>query len=96
MQNKKRNDSSKREVIKMKRLVMVKPFILMIMLFSCESLVSPIKEMPDGYQMQKDNDLSVILQTSLSSNANQRGDQFIALLKEPIILSALLGRMGRM
>jgi len=69
----------------MQRLLMVKSFILMIMLFSCESVVSPIKEMPDGYQIQKDNDLSVILQTSLSSNTNQRGDQFIALLKEPII-----------
>lgn len=68
-----------------KHFLEFKLFILILFLFSCESLVSPVKEMPHGYQIQKGTDLSVILETPLSSNTNQRGDQFIILLKEPLL-----------
>jgi len=75
----------RKEGTRVKHFLNFKLLILILFSFSCESLVSPVKEMPNGYQIQKGTDLSVILETPLSSSTNQRGDQFIALLKEPII-----------
>ena len=75
----------RKEGTRVKHFLNFKLLILILFSFSCESVVSPIKEMPDGYQIQKGTDLSVILETPLSSNTNQRGDQFVTLLKEPML-----------
>ena len=75
----------RKEVARVKHFLKFKLFILVLFSFSCESLVSPVKEMPNGYQIQKGTNLSVVLETPLSSNTNQRGDQFVTLLKEPML-----------
>ena len=75
----------RKEGARVKYFLKFKLFILILFLLSCESLVSPVKELPNGYQIQKGTDLSVILETPLSSNTNQRGDQFVTLLKEPML-----------
>jgi len=75
----------RKEDARVKHFLNLKLFMLILFSFSCEYLVSPVKEMPNGYQIQKGTDLSVILETPLSSNTNQRGDQFITLLKGPLL-----------
>ena len=70
----------------MKRLLMIKFFVLII-LFTCKSTETPVIEVPDGYQVTKDTDFSVILQTPLSSDKNERGDQFITLLTKPLVFN---------
>lgn len=59
-------------------------FVLLIA--ACEPSVKSIIETPDGYQINKDTSLTVILQTPMSSNINQRGDTFKAVLKSPLAL----------
>ncbi|MFC1632110.1 hypothetical protein ACFL1I_08095 [Candidatus Omnitrophota bacterium] len=54
-------------------------------LIGCGLLTEPIKETDIGYEVQKDTTLSVILQTPLSSNTNQRGDQFTTQLAQPLV-----------
>ena len=60
-------------------------FILFISLLGCEPLMGRVKETPDGYEIKKDTNMVVILQTPLSSNVNQRGDQFTTKLKQPLV-----------
>jgi len=59
-------------------------FVLVLSLIGCELFIEPVKETTIGYEIQKGTNLAVILQTSLSSNANQRGDTFVTKLKNPL------------
>ena len=59
-------------------------FILFLALVGCESLVTKVREVPEGYEIQKGTNFAVILQAPLSSNANQRGDTFVTQLKTPL------------
>ena len=58
--------------------------ILSIYSASCDFIRESIKETSTAYQIQKDTAMVVILQTPLGSNENQRGDQFVCSLKNPI------------
>jgi len=69
----------------MKPLFMVAGFIFIISLCGCEALKERVKETPTEYQIQKGINLSVILQTPLSSNTNQRGDGFTSQLKQALV-----------
>lgn len=69
----------------MKQLFMVAGFILIMSLSGCEALKEGVKETPAGYQIQKGANLSIVLQTPLSSNTGQRGDQFTSQLKQAFI-----------
>ena len=68
----------------MKYLSILALVALTVLFCGCELLVNPVKETSDGYQIDKKTELSVILQTPLSSNTNKRGDQFITTLKKPL------------
>jgi hypothetical protein len=69
----------------MKRLFMVTGITLIISLLGCEALKERVRETPAGYQIQKGINLSVVLQTPLSSNTNQRGDGFTSQLKQALV-----------
>lgn len=69
----------------MKRLFMVAGITLIISLLGCEALKERVRETPAGYQIQKGINLSVVLQTPLSSNTNQRGDGFTSQLKQTLV-----------
>jgi len=68
----------------MKRFYSFLVFVLVLSLLGCESLMEPVRETSTGYEIQKGTNLAVILQTPLSSNANQRGDTFVTQLKNPL------------
>ncbi|UCC95572.1 MAG: hypothetical protein JSW40_02185 [Candidatus Omnitrophota bacterium] len=59
-------------------------FVVIVSLLACQSLVGPVSEIPEGYQIQKGTTLVVILKTPLSSNINKRGDSFVSHLKEAL------------
>lgn len=69
----------------MKKTLVYSVIVIMTFLCGCEQFTDMVQEMPDGYQMQKDKNLIVVLQTALSSNSNKRGDSFVTELKEPIV-----------
>ena len=50
----------------------------------CEFIREPVTEIDAGFQIRKSTSLNVVLKTPLSSNINQRGDQFVTELKLPI------------
>jgi len=51
----------------------------------CGVLTESVKETSNGYEVQKNTSLKVILQTPLSSNTNERGDQFTTLLAQTLV-----------
>ena len=51
----------------------------------CELLKEPVIETSEGYQIKQNTELDVVLQTPLSSNTNNRGDQFVTNLAEPLM-----------
>ena len=61
-------------------------FITILHLSGCESAFQSIVEVSEGYRISKNTNLTVVLETPLSSNTNQRGDQFVARIKKPLLL----------
>lgn len=57
--------------------------VLLVFLVGCGPHTFSVRETDKGYEIQEYTSFDVVLQTPLSSNINQRGDQFIAQIKEP-------------
>ena len=69
----------------MNRWYMYLGVVIVISLMGCGMLTEPVKETADGYEVQKNTSLRVILQTPLSSNTNKRGDQFTTYLAQALV-----------
>ncbi|MBU2540736.1 MAG: hypothetical protein KJ593_02440 [Candidatus Omnitrophica bacterium] len=59
--------------------------VIVTSLMGCGMLTEPVKETSNGYELQKNTSLRVILQTPLSSNTNERGDQFTTYLAQALV-----------
>ncbi|MFC1624395.1 hypothetical protein ACFL28_03675 [Candidatus Omnitrophota bacterium] len=59
--------------------------VVLTSLMGCGLLTEPVKETSNGYEVQKNTSLKVILQTPLSSNTNERGDQFTTYLAQALV-----------
>ncbi|MFC1807935.1 hypothetical protein ACFL0T_06170 [Candidatus Omnitrophota bacterium] len=59
-------------------------FILIYCLAGCSPFYDPIKETDTAFEIASGTNMNLILQTPLTSNKNQRGDQFITQLKNDL------------
>ena len=59
--------------------------VVLTSLMGCGLLTEPVKETSNSYEVQKNTSLKVILQTPLSSNTNERGDQFTTYLAQALV-----------
>ena len=73
-------------MVKFNTKILIPALFFFLFLGGCEPNVKSISEMPEGYQINKNTGMTVILITPLSSNDSRRGDTFKTILKSSFTL----------